>query len=63
MKEKLKQIIKDLDNAVNLLSGVYNGLDNLEHEESEIAYQIYIDGEELQDILQKTLDGIEGEDQ
>jgi len=53
MSEELKKVIEDLDNAVNLLSGVYNGLDNIEHPMSELAYQLYVDSEELHETLKE----------
>jgi len=47
MNEELNQIISDLDNAVNLLSGVFNGLDNIDHLEKDQAYNLYTGAEEL----------------
>ena len=49
----MKQILIDLDNAVNLLSGVFNGLDTLEHEEADKANALYEDAEKLYEILSK----------
>lgn len=49
----MEQIRKDLDNATNLLSGVSTGIYNLGHSESDLAYKLYSDAEDLCELLRE----------